>query len=244
MGKRIKINAGRPCVVKHRESAVGMRRLRDRGNVLHLHRDGAGTLTPHQPRVGAKFILDRRARTRWIIAHLYAKAAQHAVGEHAIRSINALRQQHMVAALKQRQMDQRNGRLSAGSNDGAKAAFQFAHLRGKFQRGRRTVKPVGIADFMLVPPVAGRRRLIKKNRRSSIDRSRKRAKTFGHLGIRMDEPGLPIFSLPIFPVLIFTLLIVLIGHKLKIVAWQSPTRRHAIASLTQLFCLHRQQLVA
>jgi hypothetical protein len=60
----------------------------------------------------------------------------------------------------------------------------------------------------------------------------------------MDEPGLPIFSLPVFPVLIFILLIVLVGHKLKIVAWRPMIGRHAIASLTKLFCLHWQQLVA
>src|SRR5437868_6768810 len=105
---------------------------------------------------------------------------------------------------------------------------------------------------MLVPAVAGRRRLMKENCRSPVDRSRKRAKAFGYLGIRMDEPGFPVFSLPVFsfPVVlifilqIFVLLVVLVGHKLKIVAWRPTARRHAIASLTQHFCLRWQRLVA
>src|ERR1043166_10061136 len=48
----------------------------------------------------------------------------------------------------------------------------------------------------------------------------------------MDKLGLPVLSLPVFtlavfPVLTSILLIVLVGHKLKIVAWRPTTRRHS-----------------
>ena len=106
VSKSVKINAGRPCVVEGDERAVTMRGFSDGGRVLHLHGDGAGALTPHQARVGAELSRNCRARAGRIVADLNAEAAQHAVGEHAIGAVNAFRQQHMVAALEQRQMDQ------------------------------------------------------------------------------------------------------------------------------------------
>ena len=52
----------------------------------------------------------------------------------------------MVAALEQRQMDQRHGRLAARNNHGAETFFQFTHFGGKLQRCGRAVKAIRVAN--------------------------------------------------------------------------------------------------
>ncbi len=59
----------------------------------------------------------------------------------------------MVAGLEQREIDERDGGLSAGGEDGVLAGFEFADAGGEFESGGRAVKAVGIADFVLVPGV-------------------------------------------------------------------------------------------
>src|SRR5579859_7203697 len=99
----------------------------------------------------------------------------------------------MVTSLEQCQMDQRDCRLSSGSDKRAKAFFQLADLGRQFKRGGRAVKSIRIADLKLVPAVAGRCRLIKEDRRSAIDWRCQRVEAFRHGSIRMNELGLPVF---------------------------------------------------
>ena len=207
-GKRVQINAGGPGVIQYGQRAVLMRGLRDGGQVLHFHGDRSRTLTPHQPRVRLELRADACARVRRIITHFNAKAPQHAIGKHSVGPVNTFRQQHVVTGFEQRQVDQRDCRLSAGSDKRAKTFFQFADFGRQFQRGGRAVKPIGIADLKLVPAVAGLGRMFKHHGRSAIDRRRQRAKAFRHGSVRMNELGLPVF---------------LIGHagdcKAKRLAW-------------------------
>src|SRR6185437_9559980 len=115
------------------------------------------------------------------------------IGKHAVWAVNALRQQNMVASFEQRQMDERDRTLSAGSNDGAKTLFQFAHFGREFQRGWRPIKAVGVANLMLVPMIAGHSRARKQHGGSTINRRGERAKALRHLRIRMNQLGLPVF---------------------------------------------------
>src|SRR5215469_8350008 len=96
-----------------------MRHFGNGGNVLNLHGDRAWALAPHQPRVSAKRRGDSCACLRWIVADLDAETAQKVIRELAIGSIDALGQQHMATAVEQGQMNQGNGRLPAGRDEGS-----------------------------------------------------------------------------------------------------------------------------
>ena len=90
-------------------------------------------------------------------------------------------------------MDQRDCRLSARSDECAKTFFQFADFGRQFQRCRRAIKTVCIADFKLVPAIACLGRMFKYYCRSAIDRRCQRAKAFRHGCVRMDQFGFPVF---------------------------------------------------
>src|SRR5579871_3172881 len=104
--KSIKINSCGPRIIQGHQRSMLVSGFGNCRNVLHLHRDGTRTFTPDQARIRAQ--LSRKIRTcpGRIVADLYPESAQYAVREHAIGTINTLRQQNMISALEQRQMDE------------------------------------------------------------------------------------------------------------------------------------------
>src|SRR5262249_25800963 len=141
-----------------------MRMLGDGRYVLHFHGDRARTLAPHRPRVRAKLRADLGSGRRRIISNFNSKPAKNSIGELAVGAVDVLRKQNMVAAFKQREMNQRDCSLSSGSNDGAEPFLQLTNLGREFKDSRRPVQPVGITKFVLVPFVGGRGRVRKQYR--------------------------------------------------------------------------------
>ncbi len=88
-----------------------------------------------------------------IPAPMSAEAREKLRGELAIRVVDAGGDEDVVAGLEQREIDERDGGLATGSEDGVLAGFEFADARGEFEGGRCAVEAVGVADFVLVPGV-------------------------------------------------------------------------------------------
>jgi hypothetical protein len=111
-----------------------MRRCGDRRHVLHLHGDGAWTFAPDQARVAFEFGADAGAGSGRIVADLHAKPAEHMIGEHAVGPVDALRQQYVIAGLEQGEVDQRDCRLAARSNDRTETILQLAYPGRELKR--------------------------------------------------------------------------------------------------------------
>ena len=126
----VKVHARRPGIVQHYQRSSLMRCFRDRRDILDLHGDGARALAPDQPRVRLNQAGDATADGRRIVGDLRAETPQYIVGQFAIRTVNAFRHQNVVAALEKGKVDQRDGTLAAGRDDGAIALLQFADALG------------------------------------------------------------------------------------------------------------------
>ena len=59
----------------------------------------------------------------------------------------------MVSRLAESQVDQRDGGLSAGRDEGVVRAFEVGDAGGEFARGGRAVEAVGVAELGLAPAV-------------------------------------------------------------------------------------------
>lgn len=84
-------------------------------------------------------------------------------------------------------MDESDGSLAAGSDDGAVSVFKLADAAGEFEDGGRAVEAVGVADGVLIPGVLYGRGIGKNYGGTAMSRRRQRLKTFGSVGIGMDE---------------------------------------------------------
>ena len=98
--ERVEINSGGPGVVEHNQHAGLVRRGSDFWNILHFHRYRAWALTPNEFRIllqkGGDFAADRRS----VKSHFDAKTLQNLHGEFAIRIVNALWNQNVIAGTK------------------------------------------------------------------------------------------------------------------------------------------------
>jgi len=62
----------------------------------------------------------------------------------------------VVAGLEKGEINERDGGLTAGSDESAIAIFEFADACREFERGGRAIETIGVADGMLVPGVLDR----------------------------------------------------------------------------------------
>src|SRR5271170_751126 len=91
-------------------------------------------------------------------------------------------------------MDERDGGLSTGSEDGVRAALEFADAGGEFERGGSAVEAVGVADAMLIPSVGDHGGGRKKGGRAAEGGGGQRAIARGDFRVGVDEFGLPGFG--------------------------------------------------
>ena len=59
----------------------------------------------------------------------------------------------MITRFEKGKIDQGNRALSARRDESSKAFFQFANPGCQFQGGRRAIKAVGVANFVLIPRI-------------------------------------------------------------------------------------------
>ena len=98
----------------------------------------------------------------------------------------------MVSRFKKRQIDQRNGALSAGGNHRVRAFFQLADFPSQFEHSRRSVKAVGVADLLLIPAVIDSSGIGEEKCRASKHGCGERTESLRHAHVRMDQLGLPV----------------------------------------------------
>src|SRR6185312_15861344 len=163
VSKGVKIDSRGPGVVQHYQGAVAVSGFGDDGYVLDFHGHGAGILTPDHARVGAEVSRKGSTGVERIVADVNAEAAQNMVGKFAVRAVNIFRDEHVVSGLEQRQMDKRNGALSAGREERVTAAFKLTNSGCEFKGGGRAIESVSISVLPLVPLFAGVSGTVKEN---------------------------------------------------------------------------------
>ncbi len=147
MPERLKVMDA-PGVIQHHfdvpRTAMRMRRAGDRRNVLDLEGVAAGAFGEDDRGVRPHQRGDAGAIDQWIIENrLDTKPFQHALGEIARRTIDAVGHQAVIAGLQERQQ-RRGHRGEAGADDGAvRAALDLGD--DVFQRPvrRAAAKPIG-----------------------------------------------------------------------------------------------------
>ena len=86
----------------------------------------------------------------------YAESTQKSVGKLTVWSVNAFGKENVIARLKEREIDQRDGALATRRDDGAVAALQLTDATRQFECGWRAIETIGVAGLILVPVIADR----------------------------------------------------------------------------------------
>jgi hypothetical protein len=151
--------------------------LADGRQVRHFHRHRTRRLGPDQLRVRLDQLGDAGADQRIVVARGDAEVARQPASQFAVRVVDVLRQQHVVAGLQQREIDHRDRRQAARRQQAVFAAFDLGQPRFQREGGRRAVQAVGIG--VLVFPLAERmlRDVLEQHGRGVVDRARGRRRS-------------------------------------------------------------------
>jgi hypothetical protein len=103
--ERVEQHARRPRIVECDQRVALVCRRNDGRQVLHFHRDRAGALRPNQARLFIEQIADFGADRRIVKGCAYAEAREQRCGELPVWTIDALRNENMIAGFQQRKVD-------------------------------------------------------------------------------------------------------------------------------------------
>ena len=193
MREGIERNPGRPGVVDGNQRAMCMGNGADGRDVRHFHRHGARRFGPDQAGIWLHQCGDPSADGRVVIPRRDAKIALQPIAEFAVRVVDIVRQEHVVAAFQHRKIDQRNRRQAARRKHAAGATFNRRQPRFERERGRRAVQAVGVAALVLPVTRPHRRDVFKQHSRRMMDRRGKRGKSFRWGVVAMDQARLQRF---------------------------------------------------
>src|SRR5262245_62169122 len=98
MAEGIEVHTGSPGVIERHGHTSRVRRLSNRGNILHFHGDGARTFAPYKPRVRLQPRGNAWTFQGWVIFHIDVEAPKYVIGEAATWAVDALRNQNVVAS--------------------------------------------------------------------------------------------------------------------------------------------------
>ena len=124
--ERVEQHAGAVGVIDRHGDLARVRGCDNRRHVLDLHGDRPGTFGPDQRRVVAKPRGDAAADERVVALDVDVEAGHHAPGKVAMRTVDRVRNQRVVAGLAAREIHQRDGRLSARHHEGVARVLDSA----------------------------------------------------------------------------------------------------------------------
>lgn len=169
VGEGVEVDTGRPGVIHDNHCSGAMSGVGDCGDILDFKSDRTGTFTPHHAGIFANQSLNGGTGFGRIETNFDAEAAEDLNGEFAIRRVDAFGDEDVISGCEEREIDERDGALAAGSDEGAEAALQFADAGGEFEGGGRSIESVGIADLILVPVIIDRRGIGKQDGGGALD---------------------------------------------------------------------------
>ena len=105
---------------------------------------------------------------RRVVRHLDAEALEEHVGEVPVGPVDAFRQQDVVSAPEQGEINERERGLAAGHDERPVAVLELAHAGRELAGGRRSVLAVGVGEVVLVPRVARRRGVLEDRRGAPV----------------------------------------------------------------------------
>ena len=187
-------NSGGPGVVQHDANIFCVSGGCDCGEVLHFHGERTRAFGPNEASVFLNQTGNAGADEWIIISGGDAEAGEELRGEFAIGVINAGGDEQVIAGLQQREIDERDGVLPTGSEDGVIAGFQFTDACGKFESGGRAVEAVRVANAVLIPGVFDDGGGGKDGGGTAKDRSGERLVAGRNFGVGVNELGLPGFG--------------------------------------------------
>ena len=164
--------SGRPGVIQRDQHPARARRLTDRRQVRHFHRYRAWRLGPDQLCVRLDQVSDAGADQGVVIARGDAEVVGQPVAQFAVRVVDVVGQEHVVAGLEQREVDHSNGGQPARGQQAVGATFQFGQARFQRKGGWRAVQPVGIGVLVFPFARSHRRDVLEQDRRGVVDRRR------------------------------------------------------------------------
>jgi len=194
MSESVEEHASRPGVVENHANIARVSNSDDGGKVLNFHSDGAGAFAPDEARIFLDQGRNVGADRGFVERSDHAKAVEESGGEFAIGEVDAGGNQDVVVGFEEGEIDEGNGSLATGSENGVRAGFKFADACGEFKSGRSAVKAVRIPDAILVPRVTNRGSGREDGGGTAINRGSKRVITLRNFGVGVNKLGLPGFG--------------------------------------------------
>ncbi len=182
--------ARRIGVVDRGDHAALARHRRDGPHVGHFHGHRARRLQPQQAGFGADQLGDAGADQRIVEAHADAEIARQPVAEIGVGAVGIVRDQHVVAALHDAEIDVHDRRQPRGLQQRVRAALDHGQLACQFERGGRGVQAV--APLVVLAPVerAHRRQIGEHHGRGARHRRDERGPAGGQFAFGLDDAGL------------------------------------------------------
>ena len=182
-GEGVEEDAGGVGVVDRDGDFFGAGGGDDRGDVLHFHRDRAGAFGPNEMRVRADELRDAGADHGVVRFDFDVEILEQVVGDFAAVAVGAFGHEGVRAGAAVDEIDERDGRLAAGDDEGVAGLFDFGDAGGEFERGGRAVDAVGVGAAG-APALVGVGEGVEDGGRGAVDRRGEGAEAGGRLGRR------------------------------------------------------------
>ncbi|MCY1519606.1 hypothetical protein D9M68_543600 [compost metagenome] len=190
----VEVDAARPGVVDRRQHALRLRGGNDGIGIGHFHRHRTRRLHPDQARLGTDHCGHASGVHRVVVAHRHAVVARQPFAMVPVGAVDVVRHQHVVAALEQREVDQRNRRQPGRQQQGMARAFDQRQVLAQRLAGRggvQAVTPVGGGAVTLRTQFG---QVAEHHGRATVGGGRKRGKAGCDVQFGLDRDGLQVMG--------------------------------------------------